>query len=260
MIRCLAFCLLLCLLHSCQQDPAASSDPVAESNLASDPWLAALHQTSDSLDLHSFYLPRAGLYTPSGQFLQGHDTLLLQWQGLLQEYPIQDRNSMATIFHDSSHYYELGHYLNAAQKPILAYLIAWKKDQNASWKRDLEILHPYHSDLQPIPPGIDRARRLWESHSNAHDPVAVIENCYTPEAIYFNGGRVAKGRNAIIQRYQYMIRPQWKIQLHPRQFMGLSKDLVFEVGQYQSSGVGHYFLFWQRQTDQNWQALLDYNF
>ena len=128
------------------------------------------------------------------------------------------------------------------------------------WRRDLEILHPYQAQSRAIPAAIDRARGDWVRYSNAQDPTTLIERVYASDAVYFNDGRVDRGRSAITQRYQYMTRPGWTIQLYPRHLAWLGADAIVEVGQYQSSGIGHYVLFWQQQADGTWHARLGHNF
>jgi hypothetical protein len=78
--------------------------------------------------------------------------------------------------------------------------------------------------------------------SNSHNHRALIEQSYTKNAIYFNNGKIDQGTEEIVTRYAYMSNPKWKIELTPIQLLSVQEDLVYEIGEYRSGGVGHYFI------------------
>ena len=100
----------------------------------------------------------------------------------------------------------------------------------------------------------------WMKYSNAHDHAQLIEVVYSPEAVYVNGGRVDVGRKEIIDRYVYMSNPNWEIQLIPLKQLNVQDDILFEIGRYESTGMGHYLIVWEKQESGTWQACLYFNF
>ncbi|MEO0777871.1 MAG: hypothetical protein AAFW73_18575 [Bacteroidota bacterium] len=251
--------LLASLGHACQNAGQPVPEGAGVVGEEADVFLSVVLGMGDSALLAEHYWSRGALYQ-AGELVQGPANMLDHWRSLPQVGALREYRSLGKTYHDSTHYYEWGHYLDTAGIPRLASLIAWQLRVAGGWRRDLEILHPYQAQSRAIPAAIDRARGDWVRYSNAQDPTTLIERVYASDAVYFNDGRVDRGRSAITQRYQYMTRPGWTIQLYPRHLAWLGADAIVEVGQYQSSGIGHYVLFWQQQADGTWQARLDHNF
>lgn len=203
------------------------------------------------------YYCRQGALFVQNQIYKHRDSIALQLQAL----PIIDSTiSLEIIKHDSSNYFDIGYYqIKDSVEHQLFYLIAWKKEQG-EWCKELEVLYPSKITKETTIETIDLARQRWENLSNQHQPDSLIEQLYTPSAFYLNDGYIYKGRKAIQTKYDYMLKENWHIRLGTIQTFQVTDNLFYDVGQYVSSGKGHYFILWQLQPDGVWRVLLDFNF
>ena len=161
------------------------------------------------------------------------------------------------VMHDSLRYFDIGLIKNK-DKDYHAYLTGWKNQR--AWQKDIEVIYPYDEEANIPDMAIAEARELWEKRSNSHDVRALIEQSYTSDAIYFSNGKLDEGTEAIIKRYDYMSNPNWQISLTPIQMLAVQEDIVFEIGQYNSGGIGHYIIIWEKDENNIWKVRMDYNF
>ncbi|MFT5382758.1 MAG: ketosteroid isomerase-like protein [Saprospiraceae bacterium] len=250
MIKQLLFISLL--ISSACKSPQEFSSPIAAQNQN---WRLAF---DSALRLDTFYTEKAAIFV-NDQIYQGEDLINYELRTLKDKIKgIKYFGSIKLVAHDSLHYFDIGLYKDK-RKDLHAYLIAWNK-VNSVWKKELEIIHPYDEPSTLNEKKIKAAREQWVQLSNSHDHRALIEQSYTADAIYFNNGKVEKGTEDIVTRYAYMSNPKWQITLTPIQLLSVQENLIYEVGQYKSSGIGHYFILWQQDENGFWKARFDFNF
>lgn len=221
-------------------------------------WVESLNN-GNSEALGSYYWNAAGMLWGRNYF-QDADMVATQWTnwqpGLGR---LVEQRTKAVVRHDDSHYFEMGYYKFGEKDPtIYAYTTAWKA-VDGKWLRELEVVQPLFEQQEVQARNIDRARELWVERSNAHDHEKLVSQSYASDGYYVNQGRYYKGTEAISERYSYMSQPNWEIDLTPISVMKVQNELVYELGEYKSSGTGHYLIVWEKQG-QWWKVLLDFNF
>ncbi|CAA6806546.1 MAG: Unknown protein [uncultured Aureispira sp.] len=239
--------LIFFLIIACHSEERPSFE-----NLQTD-FVATINQNKKGAD----YYCRQGALFVQHKIYKSRDSIHEQ----LQELPIIDTSFSSTIIkHDSSNYFDVGYYqLKDTTLGKLAYMVAWKEEKGI-WCKELEVLYPIKITNKIGTQAIDAARQHWEDWSNEHQPDALIERLYDTNGVYLNDGYIYKGRKAIQTKYSYMLKEQWHIRLSSIQTVQVSDSLFYDVGQYVSSGKGHYFILWQLQSDSTWRVLLDFNF
>jgi len=203
------------------------------------------------------YYCRQGALFVQDTFYKSRTRIEAQWQALSL---LDTAFSIAIIKHDSSNYFDIGYYqLKDTTLGQLAYMIAWKKEKGI-WCKELEVLYPLEISNKIETQPIEVARQKWEDWSNQHQPDSLMEQIYSAHSFYLNDGYIYKNRKAIQTKYAYMLKEQWHIRLSSLQTLQVSDSLFYDVGQYVSSGKGHYFMLWQLQANGTWRVLLDFNF
>lgn len=210
--------------------------------------------------VNSGFSPTGLLYS-NGTIYRGEDAIRqFQKENQLDNKMALSPATKKKITHDTNSYFEVGHYRSMESgENEFAYLIAWKKKED-QWLKELEIIYPSLDKAKVDASQIDAARTEWMNYSNAHKPEKLVEKLYTKNAVYFNAGRVYGGTEEITRKYLYMARPKWTITLKGLEVLPVRDDVVFEVGEYQSTGKGHYVLLWIKESEGPWKALLDFNF
>ena len=200
-----------------------------------------------------------GLLLLEDEIFQGRETVhqkLSEWQStgsMPRAYQTE-----GVVRHDSLHYFTYGYYAGKGQK--FRTVIAWEIIKGKAYK-EIEIIYPMENNApENILRTIDQRRADWVRLSNAHDHEALVKDLYAADGYYFNQKKLAKGTQAISERYQYMSTPKWQISLKGLKVIPVNEQVVFEIGEYRSGGVGHYIITWQLQDDGRWQVLLDFNF
>lgn len=221
-------------------------------------WRSSLND-GDAEALAAYYWESAGLLW-GRNFFQDADKVATQWDNWQPGLgKLVEQRTQAVVRHDDSHYFEMGYYKFSEKDPtIYAYVIAWKLTEG-KWLRELEVAQPLFEQQEVQIREIDRARELWMERSNAHDHERLVSRSYAADGFYVNQGQHYRGTEAISERYSYMSQPNWQIQLTAKSVMKVQKELVFELGEYNSGGIGHYVIIWEKQGDQ-WKVLLDFNF
>ena len=246
------FFLILCLNLCACKTGQIFKEPIPAQNMK---WLLAL---DGGLNMHSFYTQKSGLILDNRIHL-GQEAI----NGALQLFRNKTKGlryfgPIEMVEHDSLRFFDVGYYKDKRKQNYM-YLIAWNKTEEV-WKKEMEYIHPFDDDSKLKEAEINSAREKWERLSNAHDHRALIEQSYTADAIYFNNGKADVGTEAIIARYAYMSNPGWQIDLTPIKVLAVQEDMVYEIGEYRSNGVGHYVIVWVRDESGNWKASFDFNF
>lgn len=206
------------------------------------------------------FTPDGALFTNGKIYQDAWEIKNLLDAAELNNRMVLSRATLQKLPHDSTHYYEIGHYKSMeAGINQFAFIIAWEK-LGTEWLKELEVLYPAHDNPKGNPFLISKARDEWMFFSNDHNPEGLVNEVYATDAVYFNNGTIYTGRQSITQKYQYMAKPSWQIKLSPEKVLAVRDDIYFEIGSYQSSGHGHYLLVWEKQNQDSWQAILDFNF
>lgn len=209
--------------------------------------------------LEGFYWQAAGMLWGRNYFQDANPvtTQWTNWQPGLGR--LVEQRTQAVVRHDDTHYFEMGYYKFSEKDPtIYAYTTAWKLVED-QWLRELEVVQPLFEQQEANTREIDRARELWVERSNAHDHEKLVSQSYASDGYYVNQGKHYRGTEAISERYSYMSQPNWQIELTPVSVMKVQNEMVYELGQYRSNGVGHYIIIWEKQGEW-WKVLLDFNF
>lgn len=165
---------------------------------------------------------------------------------------------LALISQKQNNYFDMGYYTTSTGK--YAAITGWKR-LKGSWLREIQIIYPLEKGQAKASTEIIKEYAAkWMKYSNAHDHAKLIEEVYSPDAVYANGGKVYMGRKEIIDRYAYMSNSSWQIELFPLKQLEVNDDILFEIGRYESNGIGHYVIVWKKQASGEWQACLDFNF
>lgn len=239
--------LVIILIIACDSEETPSFDTIQTA------FISTINQNKKGAD----YYCRQGALFVKNKIYKSRDSIHQQ----LQKLPIIDSTfSIAVIKHDSSNYFDIGYYqLKDGTQGKLAYMVAWKKEKG-EWCKELEVLYPLNITSKIATQTIDAARQDWENWSNQHQPDSLIEQLYTKDGFYLNDGYIYRGTKAIQTKYAYMLKEAWRIRLSSIQTIQVTDTLFYDVGQYVSSGKGHYFILWQLQSDGKWCVLLDFNF
>lgn len=167
--------------------------------------------------------------------------------------------------HDKHRYVSTG--MIETGKNELFLLSGWRFTEN-SWKKEIDILLNLNAD-NTVPDSLQKvlanARDKWVILANKHQPLAHIQESYTPDAVYFSNGRSSVGTAAIAERYQYMANPVYQVDLESRELWNIEGDRVLELGRYftgaEKTGTGGiYVIIWEKQASGDWKISLDFNF
>lgn len=134
------------------------------------------------------------------------------------------------------------------------------RNSNGIYNREFDFVRKRDKGDKGELKKIDIARSDWVKYSNQKEPQKLVELVYTKNSLYYNNGRLSRGRDAITERYSYMNQPNWSITLTPEKTVLVNNKRAFEIGTYMSSGKGDYVLIWERGSDGKWQVFLDFNF
>ena len=153
--------------------------------------------------------------------------------------------------------YEIGQ-ITTASEAFKVMFLKRKDDPNAA---KIEFLTLY-SDENPVamPDGIDQQRNLWMQHCNAHQADKLVSEVYTPDAYYYNRGRLLQGTKAITAEYGYMNSANYSLKLTPKHVAFVSPNIAYEIGRCSGSYPLPYMLLWEKQANGTWQVLMDSNY
>jgi ketosteroid isomerase-like protein len=106
---------------------------------------------------------------------------------------------------------------------------------------------------------IDDRRALWIDLCNRHNAQALIQELYSENTLYFNHKPLVKGRELLVDEYQYMNNTEYQLSLQPEYVEKINTDFVFEIGQCSGSYNGKYLLIWKKDKDGAWRIFIDSN-
>ena len=150
--------------------------------------------------------------------------------------------------------YEIGSFKTAKNDEIF-HIIIWNKSTGQE-KRELEYFEN-KTIVEIDSTGLNSARNKWIKLCNQHLPNALIEQCYLPNANYYNDKPMVIGTKLISKEYSYMKKPNYKLNLKPIHIEYVNDQTIFEVGHCEGSYQGKYLIVWKKEKD--WKVFLDSN-
>jgi len=137
-------------------------------------------------------------------------------------------------------------------------LVIWNQKEGKPL-RELEVLAKSESEDNVGHEAIDAARDEWIRVCNEHDPLKLVAERYTPDALYYNHKPMVVGTEAIAKEYGYMGNSSYQLNLTPLVTKMATSDLAFEIGQCSGSYQGKYLLVWRKSVKNGWQVAFDSN-
>ncbi len=165
------------------------------------------------------------------------------------------------ILHDLNNILELG-FLETDDFDKIYYLTAWNKI-NGFWLRELDVLYPKNNVIQNTNK-INLARLNWVEMLKAHDIIDLVDCLYLKNSIYFYNGKINHGRENVVKAFieSGMAEENFNMNLHPIDVLLIQEKVAFESGEYliNNQTKGHYLLVWNKDEDDSWKIVLDFNF
>jgi ketosteroid isomerase-like protein len=254
----LTFAVLVIMFGSeCRPASATQESPTREGFVHHpDPgaWMRLVNAGSDSL---------TGLYTPEAVHIDETGGVVTGAAAISES--LRQRqfkiDSVTTSYGisatpDAAYRYELGSFYTSDRKIYKHLLI--RDTRNGQFLRELEFIAPAEKGAK-VATGIAERRKEWIRLCNLHNPAALVTGMYAENAVYYNHRPVVTGRDGILADYQYMSDPNYTLSLEPLILEAVTDALVFEIGQCSGSYNGKYILVWQKNTEGEWQVLMDSN-
>lgn len=220
---------------------------------ANSKWMKAINDKNIDL-LSSLYTENAKVLSENGVDLKNRDEILELVPK--SDFVVKSVSTTKRIQANNAYDYEIGGFVNK-DDGIAKHLIIWKTT-GGNDIRELEFITEV-SGASPNIDDIDVQRTKWMLLCNAHDAKSLIDKMYSKNTMYYNRGRLLKGRNDLVAEYQYMNNPQYKLALEPILVEPVSEDIVYEFGQCKGSYNGKYILVWKKNPEGVWQILFDSN-
>lgn len=203
------------------------------------------------------------IFSNQGVFMN-ENGIAFQGNNLIRNYmnanPI-DLSSWKSLYSvpasgDSTIQYEIGTAKNKLNESYTI-LSIWKKDQSI---KKSELIFVGKSNPSQVPLNELKNRRdEWMKLCNQHRVSSLVEELYTPDALYFNHKPLIKGTADITKEYDYMNKPNYHLDLAPLHIETVTDSLIFEIGQGSGSYGGKYILIWKKNTQGKWMVYMDSN-
>lgn len=250
MMRTISCCVLVLLFSACRTVSTTAELP--------DAWSSAFNGQTDELRGH--YTASPVLSDPANWDERYTDTTAL-YAALAarqdQLGPLRGSRSEHRLENRPDLHYEIRTLYPRRGRSYRQLLIL--REQEGQWLRELEITAPV--DGAPLDTaGIRRAREEWMRWCNAHQPAELVQRVYHPLAVYYNHKPLVVGTQAITAEYQYMARPNYRLQLAPLALIAVNKELAYEIGQCSGSYELRYIIVWNKMADGRWVVRLDSNY
>lgn len=222
-------------------------------NSANHKWMQAINDKNIEL-LSSLYNENAMVLSENGVDLASRIEILELVPN--SNFIVKSVSAIKRIQANDTYEYEIGSFINK-DDGLAKHLIIWNMS-DGNEKRELEFITESNGakvDLDVI----KKQRSEWITLCNAHDAKTLIETMYTENAMYYNKGKLLKGRNDLVAEYDYMNNPQYQLTLEPILVEPVSETIVYEIGQCKGSYKGKYMLVWQKNSEGVWKVLFDSN-
>jgi len=217
-------------------------------------WMNFVNIKSDSIQ--TLYAENAYKVLTDGEILEGSQQI--------KDYLFQNNVVLQSIQSDTviaAHKrrgleYEIGEFLDSKNKKY-KHLLIWKT-KDSKRKRVFEFvekIEPTNILLSEI----ENRRQLWMELCNKNNAADLINEMYSKNTLYFNHKPIVKGRDLLIQEYQYMNNEKYELTLSPEIVELVNKGFVFEIGQCKGSYNGKYILVWSKAENGKWEIFIDSN-
>lgn len=154
-------------------------------------------------------------------------------------------------------YYEMGEIKTDTQ----TYSVMFIQSKKANNSSQIEFLIVYKNENTKLESSeLNAFRKNWMELCNTHQVEKLVTELYSPEAYYYNRGRLLKGNQAITKEYGYMKSPNYNLKLSPKHITMVNNTIAFELGRCSGSYPLPYLLVWQKQDDGVWKIALDSNY
>jgi len=213
-------------------------------------------QTETGKTLFNQLRDDALILTESGLLTKQQDT-----KQFVKELLASNQNNSYTkefgVIVNSSLSYEMGQ----IQSNSRSYAVMFIRNDNNSLSQNIEFLVIYERDSpMDVSATLESRRAKWMELCNSHKAAELVKQLYTPDAYYYNRGRVLQGTEAISQEYGYMNDPNYSLKLTPKHLVFVSPNVAYEIGRCSGSYPLPYMLLWEKQPNGNWQVKMDSNY
>ncbi len=255
----LIFCLIIfshCTpSHSKKTNIPIVSSPIKFNN--SEPINHWKHFMNYQLDTsYTLYSDPAVNISHIGKAIQGKYSILQHYK--TNPFAIDSISSLFTVpaTRDSSFIYEIGTLWTPDHKKY-KYLIIWKSSGD---QKKIEMEYFAEASDTKIPnEDLNVRRQHWIHLCNLHNAKILVQELYTPDAIYFSHKPVIVGTDLITQEYSYMNDPKYNLSLAPLIVESVNDSIIFEIGQCTGYYQGKYILIWQKMSSGLWHVMFDSN-
>lgn len=250
-LACLGFTFIIVLLTI---SVSAQDIPAQVQQKGEDCLTSLLNKDSRAL---SFYSTKSGVYL-NASFHMNAETFIPGIQEILRSCDILKRKPLTYVPHNDTKGMEVGYLIDTKGQKTILYATGWSLQEN-EWKKDFEYLRALKQpvmtdDLFAI------ARKRWVNLCNLKDPSALTKEMYLENAIYFSYGELTEGQAEIANRYSYMSRPDYSLDLKGEITVVFDESEGMEVGKYiNARNEGVYIILWKK-VDKSWRVMLDFNF
>ncbi len=237
-----------------KKDSEFSTVGTTEKEQDNDKWLHYYNLKSDSLI--ALYAQNSIKILNNGEIIEGNEQII--------DYILSDSLKLVSIKSDTlilAHKekaieYEISEsiYTNHEKYKTLA---IWQT-KNKKRKRLLEFViktEPVKNTLEAL----NNRRDLWMSLCNKHDAKKLIEELYSKSTLYYNHKPMIRGRERLIDEYQYMNNENYQLSLQPEIVDRINENFIFEIGQCSGSYNGKYILIWKKDKYGKWSIFFDSN-
>lgn len=157
--------------------------------------------------------------------------------------------------------YSLEYKIGEVKTGEQVYPVMFIEKKSTSSGSEIELLVMYKKEGSTDETGrLDDRRKEWVRLCNGHDASKLVKSLYTPDAYYYNRGRLLTGTKALSAEYAYMNSPNYKLNLTPKHVVFVTENIAYEIGRCSGSYPLPYMMLWQKQDDGTWMILFDSNF
>jgi len=250
----LFFSLQNCTTSSKQSEVSQTSKSEITTSHENTKWMNLINLKSDSIQ--TLYVENSFKILTDGEILEGNEQIKNQ---LLQNpVAIKSIQSDTVILANKRREleYEVGEFLDSKHKKY-KHLIIWET-KDSKRHRVFEFIEKVEpSDILLLE--IEGRRKLWMELCNKNNAADLINEMYSENTLYFNHKPIIKGRDLLIQEYQYMNNEEYELTLIPEIIEIVNKDFVFEIGQCKGGYNGKYILIWRKGENGKWEIFIDSN-
>lgn len=214
-------------------------------------WACCQNQQKDSLQ--SLYTSKALKVDSRGAVTSGFDAI--RHYHSIQNFSIDSIYPIKRLAANKRYDYEIGAF-HSNEGKTFTHLLIW--DRQGRERRKFEFIAQNENTI-PADSQIHPRRAKWIELCNMHDAKRLVEELYTPNAVYYNHKPAVIGWEAIAKEYAYMNDESYRLSLEPIVLKTVSPKLAVEIGQCQGSYNGKYILIWQKNMQEEWKILVDSN-